>query len=254
MKRSLWLVLFGLVVALPAVAQVGGDGVKAQNMTGLRIAGVQTADSTVRIFRMDSNGYLYTLDASKDRDFGQYISTGIPAGTAIAAGKSVQTPNGIDVSKFNKLTLILNWTLPAAADSDSVNIAVKVYGKYSSSMGDGVNAPLNIKLTANSVADTARIHLPTGVSAASFAFIPPSFYITRNITTGLNIIGTAYNSGSSIVTACGPRLVWAGNGCAIVELSNLSDYASFPYIGFDLSNWNVTKNISSLSATLWGSR
>ncbi len=258
--RFVALLLF-LLIAAPLVAQGSEiqNGQKIKNLTGQVLGGPTSADSVQHVLGTTASGTgfgsLWTDDQKRDRDFGALIPSGLNTVPTLAPGNAVQTPLGLDLHQYSHLKLLLTWNFASVADSDSVNIAVSLYGKTSSSMGDGLNAQLFVKVGTNAVADTARLWNPSSVNAIARGFLPPTYYVTRNTATGLNVFGTGYNYAASAIAALSPRWYWTGVGSCVINLGDLVDGSeATPYMGMTIANWNVSKTITNLTATFIGSR
>lgn len=136
MKRSLWLVLFGLVVALPAMAQVGGDGVRVQQMTGARNAAV-TADSLTKLLRADQDGNLKTTDAN----FGGWgVLPNIINNQLTASSTGLQDSSSVwPTASYKRMALVLYGTPDSL--STVVRLAVQVRGHYTSNSDSAAAFP-----------------------------------------------------------------------------------------------------------------
>ena len=251
MKNKMRLaVALGAVVALWAVAAFGDYNVLDKTTY------YQNATSGQRT---NATGDLRVDDMSRDRDQGTIISSGLGTINSLAPGTSVVCPTAVNISTYSRITLLLTWNFAAAADSDSVNVVVNLYGKTSANMSDGINNQLIFRLpsqgvSASATTDTAKVWFPTGVAASITSKPVPTLYITRNAVTGVNYTGVAYNHGASWIGAMQPRWFWTGVGSCAIALDNIPGIGSYPYLGVSISNCNVTKTLTSVTASYWVSR
>lgn len=197
----------------------------------------------------DVNGNVLVIDADRDRDAPILTGAGIN-GLALASGQSRQALSAIALGQFGKYDLLLSWNTAAAADSDSVAIAVKVYGKISSSPGDGLNYLISPRCYC--AMDTATVVLPAGVSAIPRK-VPPTALVLSPMkmpnagpAISLKVDGTA-----RAVTVPYNRIVQvAGSNAVLINLADMADGFSAPYLLLELSNWGAT-NLTGVTATWW---
>lgn len=180
-------------------------------------------------------------------------STGIMALT-LAPGTTAIS-DLVDLSQYSSATLILSWGTSVAADSDSVNIAVRIYNKETGAWGsdDVPVAPLiftpgtalDTLVTGNALAPLLAQNANSGTRVPR-----PNLYIYRNGSTMLKATGSAvplYGLGSV-------RRAWAPNGGIAVDLTSLCGSMKWSYWGAQFSNWANTTSLTNFKAVLWVSR
>lgn len=233
-----------LLTAAAAYAQtIGADGVKAQSLGFTRVGGITAADSIGRMLKLDASGNLKTVDADRDRDFSEVLT--VLDATPLAAGATKGGTVAVNTAAYSSMSLMLRWTFSAAADSDSVNIVVKVFAKRSTAMDDGMNH-LWTPRSGATAADTAAFLAPAGV--ATNLRIPSTYYVTRNGTTGLKLNGT---SQGYVYTIPLRQLRWAGNGGIDIPMSDCGIPFNAQYVGVEITNANISKALATVTAELW---
>lgn len=220
--------------ALGAIETGGKVGSKDYNRQVTKIGGSSPTDSIVYGVKVTSTGALSTEDSDRDRDF--VVAPTELMNTTIAAG-TMKGSNVINVSSYGRLALNLRWTFAAAADSDSVNIVVKVYAKNGSTLEDGVNhlwAP----------GDTSTIYRTSGGTSRVIA----TYYITRNTVAGMRI----ESSTQSYVYAIPYRMWhWAGNGGINLPLADNGIRFNAQYMTIEVVNASNTKALDTFVAEVW---
>lgn len=196
----------------------------------------------------DVNGNALIVDADRDRNASVLTGGGIN-GVSIASGQSVQATSAIALASFGKMDMLLSWQTAAAADSDSVAIAVKVYGKISSSPGDGLN--YLISPSCGCAADTATVVFPAGVAAIPRK-VPPTFLVlSPNKVTGSVHISLKIDGTQRLHTVPYNRIRLSGGTNAVVlNLADVLGDFAFPYALVELSNWGAT-NLTNVTASWW---
>ena len=204
------------------------------------VGGVYDADTSSRAFRATNEGYLYILDANPP--ITTAVSSGIDGVTIAAGGTASSQPECVDLSAYSKVTLLLSWTTAAAADSDSVQIALKVFNKESAAWGtnDTQVFPLNVVRTA-AVLDTTMTE-PSLNLGGSIAIPPPTLYVYRStaLTATLGGVKTTINGLGTLA-----RLK-AGNGGVAIDLTGLC--GAMNHVGLQVTNWHVTDSLVNFKA------
>ncbi len=255
MKRySAFAVLVALVLSAgPAFAQgtVLGWGNKqtppqsGTNPQGqLKVAivgGVNTVDTSGVPFQMNSSGYLVTSEGSKDRTYSSLLTllsaVGLNSGNAVS--NSIDPP---PTNVFSQGTLLVTWGQAAAADSDSVNIAIYVTQK--SSPQSGIKYNQAITLGASGLDSSYVLALPNGKPI-------PTFYITRNTLVNLAVAGTGATSTIYRFPLSVYRLGASATGIAI-PLADLGDsYVPGNYLEITVANLHPRKNLTDVQVDLW---
>jgi hypothetical protein len=138
--------------------------------------------------------------------------------------------------------LYLRWTPVAVADSDSVNIVIKVFAKRSTTMDDGMNH-LFIPNGNGAATDSSAMFTMAGDTAV-VQRIPATYYVARNRNPKLKVLhpGVAH----SIAV---PVHMWrlAGNGGVYIPIEGFTA----EYVGIEVTNAHETKNLNSFVAELW---
>lgn len=222
---------------------LGVEGKTDYNRQGTKILGIVDGASdtaTVRL-RLTSVGHVI-LDQATTFPPTSTVSSGID-GVTIAAGGTVSSqPECVDLSAYSKVTLLLSWTTAAAADSDSVQIALKVFNKESAAWGtnDTQVFPLNVVRTA-AVLDTTMTE-PSLNLGGSIAIPPPTLYVYRStaLTATLGGVKTTINGLGTLA-----RLK-AGNGGVAIDLTGLC--GALNYVGLQVTNWHVTDSLVNFKA------
>ena len=179
--------------------------------------------------------------------------------------------------QFGRGTLLVTWQLAAAADSDSVNIGLYIYGRMSSN--GAANYSMNAYVPGSAVGggstDTTYIR---GVTAGGVLRPMPTFYITRNnldVRAPLGVAGGGTGSlsfgagaltavsvgdGKTIFTGGGippqifrTQIIYSGltGSCAIPLGDNGGNAFPFPYVGVNVANLNPRKALAAVSVDFW---
>lgn len=212
--------------------------------------GVSAADTSGVPLQFDASGNLRTVDNDRDRDFPLLTGSGISS-INLNAGNTVRvlTAAAPFLGQYSRNSLMLTWGTATAADSDSVNIVVRLYGATSLSSG---NMYLWTPQAFNtSASDTCFTSGTSSAAAGGNTCIKPSptFYITRNTLTDLSttgaiqsirkIPGWAYRSGASTTGIMVPLTDASGAVCP------------YPYLVLELTNVHPRKNLTSVTAYYW---
>ena len=243
-NRIGWALMAALALWATAVSgqTIGADGVKAGSLGYTRVGGITGADSIGRMLKMDASGNAKVIDADRDRDLSSVI--GVMTANALAAGTTRGGVSAQAVSSFSRLGLMLRWTFAAAADSDSVNIVVKIYAKKSTSIDDGMNH-LWTPAGSGAAADSSTMFSAAGDTATVYR-TAATYYITRNLNPKTRILGNAH----TIVIP--PRLWrWAGNGGIYIPLESNGVPFNAQYLGIEVTNAQTTTALFTFTAELW---
>lgn len=95
--RAALAVMLAVVVAVPALAQQSVDGKTDKDFSFVRIGGMQSADSTKTMLRLDASGSVLVTDASRDRDL--YYEESVLACTLNEIGDADST-DVLDISGY----------------------------------------------------------------------------------------------------------------------------------------------------------
>ncbi len=234
-----WLKVAGLaVVALLVAASASGDSntYNYQTQGGVNF---NTRNGAI----VDDNGIQKVVDADRDRDFSGVLP--VLDATPLAAGATKGGTVAVNTSSYSSMSLMLRWTFSAAADSDSVNIVVKVFARRGTAMDDGMNH-LGTPRSGGATTDTSAFLVSPTVSVNPR--IATTYYVTRNATTGLKLHGTAQGYAYTI-----PRrqLRWAGNGGIDIPMSDCGIPFNAQYVGVEVTNANISKALLTVTAELW---
>jgi hypothetical protein len=238
MNRNLrkWLVLGGLLAFVgtaKADFNVQDKGTYYNNAsTGLKT---------------DASGNLATSDFDRDRDFP--IVTPLFAAQTLTCKQSYQMPIAVPIMQYTRAAIMLTWSC-AAVDSDSVRIAVRVYGATSSTSG---NWYLWTPSVTYSLADTCAGPMTAGADSLTFGrcLKPVSFWVGRyanqQTETSPWIYGdhTSLISGASMTAGSRVRIRkvpswawrWASSNAVMLNLTDNSGApCPFPYIRIEVAN------------------
>jgi len=255
--------LIGVLAASTAVAQQVGDGAKT-NPVGTKLSSVYMADSTGRVFRSDVDGNIYTVDADRDRNFP--VITSLFSSVNLAQSSTYQQGTAIYIGQYSRASLMLRWSI-TAADSDSVRIAVRVYGKTSINSGTlHLWTPAGAGNITNDTCNTSSVAAADSGGGAGRCIAPVSFWISRLVgpyTAGaiVSAAGCSNLYSGAAVGGTGrvrirriPSYTWRPPGIQGVMLP-LSDSAGnpcpFPYILVEVVNASPGSTLTSLSCDVW---
>lgn len=232
MKRILSIALLLSALAGTAWAQTAGTNGVSRNGYCFNATTGQMIDCTTgAVLNYDANPPITTA-----------VSSGIDGVTIAAGGTASSQPECVDLSAYSKVTLLLSWTTAAAADSDSVQIALKVFNKESAAWGtnDTQVFPLNVVRTA-AVLDTTMTE-PSLNLGGSTAIPPPTLYVYRStaLTATLGGVKTTINGLGTLA-----RLK-AGNGGVAIDLTGLC--GAMNHVGLQVTNWHVTDSLVNFKA------
>ena len=234
-----WLKVIGIAAVLCALAVSAGADSNTYNYQGTGPY-FNTKNGAI----VDASGNAKVVDADRDRDLSAVI--GVMTANALAAGTTRGGVSAQAVSSFSRLGLMLRWTFAAAADSDSVNIVVKIYAKKSTSIDDGMNHLWTLR-GSGIAADSSMMSSVAADSSVLFR-APATYYVTRNRNPKLTVTGAAF--GRSVVV---PLRMWrqAGNGGIYIPLEDNGVPFNAQYFGIEVSNVNTTTALFTFTAELW---
>lgn len=174
---------------------------------------------------------LLARDPLRDRDLHVMTNSGIN-GQSIAAGVTLKSATPIALPDYNALYAHVTWTMPAAVDSDSVNVEVYFIGKLSTNTADGIDLPFDSYLTSGA---------SFTVSGAGI----DGWYITRNTnlyTPASPIMLLAKRvAGSGAQHQSGALTTW---GVDIPIANNYGQWLAAPYVMCAVQNRSPTKAIN----------
>lgn len=233
-RRIVWLLLAAIVL-LPVVVAAGTTDI------------VRVADGTYWNIKSgektDASGNAKVVDADRDRDYSTPLV--LLDATPLAAGATKGGTLAVNTAAYSSLGIMLRWTYATAADSDSVNIVVKVFAKRSTAMDDGMNH-LWTPRSGGATTDTSAFLVSPAVSVNPR--IASTYYVTRNTTTGLKLHGTAQGY---VYTIPLRQLRWAGNGGIFIPMSDCGIPFNAQYVGVEITNANISKALATITAELW---
>ena len=253
--------LAGALAVSSAHAQQVGDGAKTVPV-GTKLSSVYMADSTGRVFRSDVDGNIYMVDGDRDRNFP--VITSLFSSVVLNANTTYQQGTAIYVGQYTRGALMLRYSF-TAADSDSVKLAVRVYGKVSINSGTlHLWTPSGGVIASGDTCFTnGRVDVDsTGVGRC---MSPISFFLCRAINgsyPAMNIDATnsawyqapAITAGKTLKIRKVPSYALRPMGVQGTML-NLSDNAGnpcpFPYILIEVANLTRGTNLTSVSCDFW---
>lgn len=212
------------------------------------VGGVSASDTSGVPLQFDASGNLRTVDNDRDRDFPLLTGSGISS-INLNAGNTVRvlTAAAPFLGQYSRNALMLTWGTATAADSDSVNIVVRIYGATSLS---SANMYLWTPQSTFNSADTCYDNATTPVVGSTHCMTPtPTFYITRNSLSVLNW------RGSVLPVRRIPTFAWR-NGASTTGITlPLTDASGavcpFPYLILELTNVHPRKNLTSVTGYYW---
>lgn len=249
-NRIKWFVLGGLVLLV-----IGSNALADYNVLD-KTTYKQNATSGQRV---NDTGDLRVDDMDRDRDYPglENVFTGV----VLNINSTYQTPNAIDVSKFTRLNLHLSWGTAAAADSDSVFIMVRVYGKSSTGSGNyHLWTPLGSSISTGDTCQSPGV-VADSAGAAKCLTPAPSFVVVRGITNYAlltKVVMSQLGGGSSTTRGTLrkiPTYAWryAGfNGVDLELVNNAGAPAHFDYLFVEITNLSFTRNLTSVHMDLHG--
>ena len=217
--------------------------------TPLAVGGVYAGDTTSRVLRLDSDGYLYLQDASRDRDYS--LVTTVVEKSSLAGGNAFTTDQAIWFAPYTGAELLVSWNTAAAADSDSIAIAIYAYALTSTSMA---TANYLLSHSVNSISDTGTVCLPGGLAATLTRKLPPTVLVIspfKAATGGPNLSLRIVDVTPRLYTVPPNRYRYVqGSNAISINLGDLVGPRKAQYVGFTVANWGNT-TLSNLSLKLW---
>jgi len=231
------------------------------------VGGVNPADSAGVPLQVDAaTGSLRIMDTDRDRDFP--LITQLFSGQQLLAGQTFSMTTGVPMLQYTRAAIMLTFA-PALADTDSVRIAVKVYGLTSSTSGNWhLWTPTTVYGSTDTCAMNGKVAADSGAAAAGRCPQPLSFFVLTNA--GVNATARA---GVTVPAAC--QTVYAGPGIAgtgrvrirqlpagIIRqcsanavMLNLTDNAGapcpYPYIRIEVTNASTGSTLTNIEANIW---
>lgn len=268
-KLALGLVAFAMVATAAHAQSTVVEGNPNRTLTGSSMAGTYMGDNTARLLRTDENGYLQVTDADRDRDFPVMLNAF--QSVVLNQATTYQPISPIYVGQYSRLALMLTWSA-AAADTDDVRLAIRVYGRKSLNSGNlylwtpatgfGAN---DTCLTDNfGEADTSLTGSGRCLKQVSFivasqkqlhmnASGTQSFIISSSQTNMYE--GTAITAGRRVRIRKVPQYTWRpyiGTGAVMLNLSDAAgNPCPFPYIFIEITNLSHRVNLSNVSCDIW---
>ena len=272
--RKKWLswVLVGLCLGLTlstAQAQQAGDGART-SLIGQKLGGVYDVDSTFRVWRFGPTGIPYFEDGNRDRDFP--LITQLFSGQNLLAGQTYSMITAVPSLQYTRAAIMLTWAtaVAAPADTDSVRIAVRVYGTTSSTSS---NWHLWTPLAVYTAGDTCETNgqVEADSTGTGRCLKPISFWVGRQPSTRLGmpangftpVIGAAAWIFDGTFTTATAKMIkirkvpilclrWgSANGVMLNLTDNAGAPCPFPYIRIEVTNLTRGQTLSNVEANLW---
>lgn len=173
-----------------------------------------------------------------DRAYSVITNLGLVA-TPIAAGQAREAVVATSMWNYGRGTLLCSWGV-AAADTDSVNVAVFISGRTSM-----VSA--NVHSFYPAVNDTVTANV-NPAAAGTAVELKPTYYITRNALRILN----AGPSTRQVNMQPGVFRLGASSSAIAIPIADIAGaFASFPFISIKVVNLHPRTNLSSFNADMW---
>lgn len=246
---------------------VQGSGTPQGQLKVGIIGGVDPADSTAQPLLITASGLLSTDDGDRDRDFP--LLTQMFSGQQLTAGQTYAMTTATPTGQYTRAAIMLTWAA-AVADTDSVRIAVKVYGTTSPTSGNWhlwtPNGP--VMNATDTCSMSGKVAADSGAAALGRCPQPLSFFVTTFVG-----VSPFLRVGITVPAAC--QTVYAGPGIAGVGrvrirqfpsgifrqpsanavMLNLTDNAGapcpFPYIRIEVTNASTGSTLTNIEANLW---
>lgn len=262
LKRARVVTLCAVLALWAAVSwgQQVGDGAKTSGV-GQKISGWNRSDSTGRIFSTDELGRIQTRDVDRDRDFP--LITNFFSGLVLTAGQTFQSPT-IPAGQYTRGAIMLTWAI-AAADTDSVRVAVRVWGTTSLTSGNyHLWTPGGFTEAADTCNGSGYVAGDTTATSPSRCLAPLSFWVVKpfgfNRAPQMSFLAENITQGSAVKPAAGqikvrkiPNAI-VRYGSANAVMLNLTDNTGapcpFPYIVLQVTNAG-RQSLTSVEANLW---
>jgi len=275
--KKLLLAVAGLALATNAYATNLTWGIPHRvftTSTTVRVPPIM-GDITMTVNPEDSSGVplksssygLLTDDGNRDRDFP--LLTQLFSGQQLVGGATFSMTTAVPSLQYTRAAIMLTWA-STAADTDSVRIAVRVYGTTSSTSGNWhLWTPLAV-YTAGDTCETSG-QVDADSLATGRCLRPISFWVGRTPSTRLGmpaqnytyihgaatwyIDGTLTTATSKMVKirkvpiSC---LRWASaNGVMLNLTDNTGAPCPFPYIRIEVTNLTRASTLTNIEANLW---
>lgn len=255
-KNKVWLVLAGLVLLV-------GAALADYNVRD-HVTHYQNASTGLKT---NETGDLSTMDPDRDRDFPTFRN--LFNSVTLAPSSIYQMGQAVSIQQYSRASLFLRWSFAVAADSDSVCIAVRVWGRTAEQTG---TLHLWTPGATGTLADTCFSNKAVGdtASAASGCFLlPPSFVVVRAasswsqsvaaIANGARIPAGFVVGGGTLTTRNTLRKIptWSlryagGNGVVLNLSDNAGNPCPFPYIWVEVLNLRVNNpSLQNLACDVW---
>jgi hypothetical protein len=243
------------------------------------LAGVASADFNVRDhgthyqnsssgLKTNSTGDLKMDDADRDRDFP--LITNLFSGQQLLAGAMYQMQVGIPTMQYTRAAIMLTWAC-ALADTDSVRIAVRVYGATSSTSS---NWHLWTPIATFTPTDTCESVQTAGDSTGFGRCLRPfSFWVGRKptsrfpntvnpgaVTTVHGALTDVFDGTLATATAKMVRIrkipgsilrYGSANGVMLNLTDNTGAPCPFPYIRLEVYNLTNGTTLTNIEANVW---
>jgi hypothetical protein len=210
---------------------------------------------------VDDQGNLKIADAVRDRDFP--LLTQMFSGQVLPAGATYSMTQAKSMSQYSLGAIMLTWAV-SAADTDSVRLAVRVYGTKSIDGGNYYLWTLGGLSVSDSCFGTGYIGADTTATSPSRCLAPLTWWIQKNY--GYNpqprttFLAENVTTGGAIKPAAGQIVVrkiplsimrfCSANGVMLPLTDNYGAQCPFPYIRIEVTNMG-RQQLSGVEAVLW---
>lgn len=244
------------------------SGTNPQGQLKVGVVGGVDGDTLAQPLRFNSDGSLKIGDISRDRDYpvitslfsGANVVGAAPTGGAVI----YQMQSAVYIGQFTRPTLMFRYSHAAQADTDSVTVGIRIWGKTSLASGTlhlwtpitGRDAVTDSCWANKTFADSAGATgycLPTNLSFVlvrnrnpfSQAVAAGMFKIDMSIVGGTrSTSGTLRRVPASIIRTAGPF------GTQLPLVDNAGAPCPYPYILVDVVNFSRTRAITA-TGDIW---
>ena len=241
-----------------AAAQQAVDGATT-NPVGQKIGGWYRADSTFRLFKVDDLGRLEFVDGDRDRDFATPINLFNSVTLGVTTGH-YQMGQAVSIQQFSRAALNLRYSHAAETDTDSVFVAVRVWGRMAEQTGSmhywspvtGVSVS-DTCFSTHAIADSAGAGTKCAPTPPSFILVRPKNARVAASFGGQTVVpmsilgGTAATRGQ--LRKYDTRTVrWAGPyGTTLNLVDNNGAPCPFEYIWLEVFNLGWTRALNNVT-------
>lgn len=240
-----------------------GTSVQGQLKVGI-VGGVNAADSTAQPMLFDASGSIKAYDPDRDRDFPVLTNLFNSVTLGVTTGH-YQMGQAKFIGQYTRGAIHFRFSHAAETDSDSVAVAMRVWGRTAEQSGTfHLWTPQNGIVAADtcfwtgSIADSAGVNQlcpPTPMTwyvlrprgrgaamlAASGATKVPASMFGGTASTRASLRKIPYSS----VKFCGP------NGVVLNLVDNAGAPCPFSYIWVEVFNLSYTRVLNNVTADFW---